>query len=115
MNTRRIPIVGNSYRDPREQEFFSRLMEDPSVAPLYFEAEPNNPYDPKAIKVCCRTVGTPRIEAHLGYIPRHMTHIIHQAWADNSIIEKKLLPNTNMMEVTIRYEAVGTQEPKQEA
>ena len=80
MRNYRIPIVGTRYRDEREQEFFSQLQSEPSLANLFFEPEPDNQFDPLAIKVCCATVGTPRIFTHLGSIPKNMTHILHRAF-----------------------------------
>ena len=102
MRNYRIPIVGTRYRDEREQEFFSQLQSEPSLANLFFEPEPDNQFDPLAIKVCCATVGTPRIFAHLGYIPKNMTHILHRAFQLNHIIEKELIKNSTVMNITIR-------------
>lgn len=55
MKTLTVPLVGMHFRPPAKQV----LAALPSGAELILEPEPENPYDPKAVKVLARTKAIP--------------------------------------------------------
>ena len=63
MKTLFIPIVGLSHRPPETRALLNTL---PIDQPLILDPEPDNPYDPSAIKV---SVTNDDHLVHLGYIP----------------------------------------------
>ena len=86
-------IVGAHFRPPAKV----LLSQLPSSTPLYLQREPDNQYDPNAIKVLCRGEDVPQSEDlenallgtgyegheiasqeywHLGYIPRDVAEIL---------------------------------------
>jgi hypothetical protein len=108
-----FPILGNRYRSEEEQFFFSSLQEDPRLASLVFESEPTNPYDPNAIKVIAVTPDGTRY--HLGYVPRNMTIQLHNAFSSSTILDRELIPNSNIVLVTLRLEAEPEADPEEAA
>lgn len=67
-----FPIRGNAYRQPGERKRYARLENGES---LTLEAEPQNPYDPNAVKVLSKE------GVHLGYMPRDMAAQWHDKLA----------------------------------
>lgn len=69
---RDIEIVGNHFREEMEKQTFAALDVNDK---LMIELEPANPHDPFAVKVLAGG-------AHVGYIPRTCSAVLHMLEPD---------------------------------
>lgn len=65
-----IKIVGSSYRGPPAEDAIRAWLDGTACPPVTLQPDPNNAYDPDAIKIM---IG----DLHVGFIPRGLCASVH--------------------------------------
>ncbi len=99
-----VPVAGTHYRADDCLDFMEAI-DDGAAGGVMLQPEPDNDFDPNAIKVVGWWLAPAREERHLGYVPAVLSDLIHYkrlVGLQAELEHYDLLDGTNQIVLEIR-------------